>query len=446
MNDPFSITATIDGTVTATGGSLDPVCEPLPVAVLILAWTPAAPERCGERLLLRGRSVELNRVCAAFPGGRLDDREISRSHARLSAHGNVAWSIADVGSKNGTFVNGRQIDGNAQPLVQGDVIRLGDTLLVFTHAMFPSPPDFPVPEYIGSSDSAREIRSTIAAYASVPQAVLITGDSGVGKEVVARSLARMCRPSGPLIEFNAANASPALAASILFGNVRGAFTDARDARPGLFRAADGGTLFLDEIGELPRDAQAQLLRVLEDGMVLPVGGSSPVKVDVRVIAATNADLRDPAVFRSDLYMRLAQLTLHVPPVRERREDIPLLVASFAGGAAFSARSLEKMMLHPWPLNVREIRGIVAQALTGVQPGAGQVELSRQVIERMEGLAARFFGDTADDMPSAVTAAQVQNALRESGGNMSAAARMVGRDRAQFYRLVKKFGLNPDDFR
>lgn len=437
---------TIDRTVTSTGEGLEPVCDPVPVPALVLAWSPDCVGRIGERLMLRGRNVDLNRVAEVFPGGRIDDREVSRVHARLTRSSGESWSIVDLGSKNGTFVNGVAIGGQGQALEPGDVVRLGDTILVFSHVFYPSIPDADIPEYLGISDAAREVRSAISRYAASCLPVLVTGDSGVGKEVVSRALASLGRPKGPVVEFNAANVSSALAGSTLFGNVKGAFTDAREARPGLFRAANGGTLFIDEVGELGRDVQAQLLRVLEDGIVMPIGGSTAVRVNVRVIAATNRELRDPEVFRPDLYMRLAQLTIHVSPVRTRREDIPLFVAALSGGRRFSAQAMERLMIHSWPLNVREIRGIVAQALAVAGQGDGVVELPRVAIERMAELAARFFADTQEDTPSVVTAAHVENALRASGGNMCQAAKMVGRDRAQFYRLVKRFGLNPDDFR
>lgn len=437
---------TIDRTVTSTGDGLEPVCDPVPVPALVLAWSPVAAYRTGERLVLRGRNVDLNRVGDAFPGGRIDDLEVSRVHARLTHVSGDDWSICDLGSKNGTFVNGIAVAGAGQVLEPGDIVRLGDTLLVFSHILYPTIPDADIPDYLGVSDAAREVRSAISRYAGSGLPVLITGDSGVGKEIVSRALARLGRPSGPVVEFNAANVSSTLAGTTLFGNVKGAFTDAREARPGLFRAADGGTLFIDEVGELPRDVQAQLLRVLEDGMVLPVGGSTPIRVNVRVIAATNVDLRDAEVFRPDLYMRLAQLTIHVPPVRTRREDVPLFVASFTGDRQFSVRALERMLIHPWPLNVREIRGIVSQSLAEAGPENQPVELPRVAIDRMAALCARYCRDTQEDAPSVVTAAHVESALRSSGGNMSVAARMVGRDRAQFYRLVKKFGLNPEDFR
>ncbi len=438
--------AATDRTVTSTGEGLEPVCEPMPVPAVVIAWSPRSPGRTGERLVLRGRGVELNRLECVFPGGRIDDLELSRVHARLTRGTGDTWSIRDLGSKNGTFVNGVAVPGAGQLLEPGDVIRVGDTLLLYTQVFYPALPDADVPEYLGVSDAAREVRTAIRRYAASTLPVLVTGDSGVGKEVVSRALARIGRPSGPLVEFNAANVGSNLAGTTLFGNVKGAFTDAREARPGLFRAADGGTLFIDEVGELPRDVQAQLLRVLEDGKVLPVGGSTPVRVNVRVVAATNVDLRDPAVFRPDLYMRLAQLTIHVPQLRGRREDIPLFAAAFAGGRRFSVRAMERLLVHPWPLNVREMRGIVAQALAQVEPGDAPIDLPRVATDRMEALASRYRVEAREEGPSVVTAEHVENALRESGGNMSHAARMVGRDRAQFYRLVKKFGLDPESFR
>ena len=446
MEDTYS---TVDNTVTSTGAGLVAVREPEPAAALVLAWTHSSLDgtRVGETVVLRSGGVELNRTNQVFAGRRIEDCEISRAHARVLAASGGRWAIVDLESKNGTFVNGVAVSAaGGRILERGDVIRIGDTLIVFTEVMFPSPPDAEVPAYLGVSDSAREVRASVGRYAPSGLPVLITGDSGVGKDVVSRAIAASGRPSGPLVDFNAANIGPNLAGTTLFGNVKGAFTDAREARPGLFREADKGTLFIDEIGELSREVQAQLLRVIEDGMVMPVGSSRSVKVDVRVVAATNRNLRDATIFRPDLFMRLAQLTIYVPPVRQRREDIMLFVLAFSGGRPFTVRSIERMLTHPWPLNVREIRGIVAQALADAQDDGSPIDLSRAVLDRMNQSAAAFDRDTRPDPPATVGPAQVEHALRESNGNMSVAARMVGRDRAQFYRMVKKFGFEPDTFR
>jgi two-component system response regulator HydG len=367
--------------------------------------------------------------------------------------GSGGWYVRDNGSKNGTAVNGDPVVGpGGQSLESGDVIRLGDTLLLFCETLFPAPGDAFLPTYTGVSDSAREVRMAVKRYAESTLPVLVTGESGVGKEVVSRALASLGRPAGPLVEFNAANVGSTLAGTTLFGYVKGAFTDARESRPGLFRAADGGTLFIDEVGELPREVQAQLLRVLEDGLVLPVGGTKAVKTDVRVVAATNRDLRDGAAFRSDLYMRLAQFTIHIPPVRYRREDILLFALEFSGGRAFSIRAMERLLMHPWPLNVREIRGIVAQTVAEAVPGDAPLELPRVVLERLAKMAAEADADTRPAASGSSASAPVldvdtvRQALASAAGNMSVAARTLGKDRAQLYRIVRRFGLNPEDFR
>lgn len=440
---------TFDATVTSTGRGLVPVGESAPAAALVMAWTSSAPDgsRIGETAVLQGTGFDLNRASAIFPGGRIEDREISRVHARIFPAAGGRWAIVDLGSKNGTFVNGGPVPQDGGSVLDfGDVIRTGDTFFVFNEVMFPALSDAEVQGYLGVSDSAREVRSSICRYAPSGLPVLITGESGAGKEVVAGAVARLGRPGRPSVEFNAAGIGSSLAGTTLFGHVKGAFTDARESRPGLFREADTGTLFLDEIGELSREVQAQMLRVLEDGMVTPVGASKSVKVDVRVVAATNRDLRDPSIFRQDLFMRLAQLTIHVPPVRRRREDIMMFVMNFSEGRSFTVRAIEKLLVHPWPLNVREIRGIVAQALADAPEDDSPVELSRTVLDRMSQSASAFEMDTRPDNPLTIGPAVVENALREAGGNMSVAARMVGRDRAQFYRIVKKFGFDPDSFR
>jgi len=228
---------------------------------------------------------------------------------------------------------------------------------------------------VGRSPAIQQIRETIRQVAPTNIAVLITGESGSGKELVARALHELSPRRGkPLIIVNCGAIPEGILESELFGHQKGAFTGAVESRKGYFELANGGTIFLDEIGEMPLHTQVKLLRVLEDKEFMRVGGSQPLKVDVRIIAATNKDLQkavQQGSFRADLYYRLNAIQIHVPPLRERKEDIPLLVEKFAQDfcrennilfEGFTDGAMEAMKNHPWPGNVRELKNFVEKVI------------------------------------------------------------------------------------
>jgi formate hydrogenlyase transcriptional activator len=230
-------------------------------------------------------------------------------------------------------------------------------------------------EIVGKSPALSKMLSLVETVAATPSTVLVLGETGTGKELVARAIHdRSPRRERPLVKVNCSAISAGLVESELFGHVRGAFTDAVEARTGRFEIADGGTLFLDEIGDLPLDTQVKLLRVLQEREFEPVGSSRPRKVDVRVIAATNRDLeREVAAgrFRADLYFRLNVFPIAVPPLRERREDVPLLAYFFADrfGREFCKRieriapeTVDRLAAYPWPGNVRELSNVIERAV------------------------------------------------------------------------------------
>jgi transcriptional regulator with GAF, ATPase, and Fis domain len=229
-------------------------------------------------------------------------------------------------------------------------------------------------EIVGNSPALRETLRKVERVAATETTVLITGETGTGKEIVARALHdRGPRRGRPLVKVNCGAIPAGLVESELFGHVKGAFTGALQKRSGRFELADGGSIFLDEVGELPLDTQVKLLRVLQEQEFEPVGASRPVRVDVRVIAATNRDLEAmvrAGTFRADLYYRLNVFPIAVPPLRERREDVPLLVAFFLSVLAkrlgkplegFTAQSLQRMREYGWPGNVRELQNVVERA-------------------------------------------------------------------------------------
>jgi two-component system, NtrC family, response regulator AtoC len=297
---------------------------------------------------------------------------------------------------------------------------------------------------VGRSAGILEVYKQVARAATSQVPVLITGETGTGKEQVARALhQRSSRVSGPFIPVDCAAISESLMESELFGHARGAFTGATGGRRGLFEEASGGTLFLDEIGDVGPKIQAQLLRALQEGEIRRVGESTPVKVDVRVVAATNKDLKAKVIsgeFREDLLYRLDVVHLHLPPLRERKEDIPGLVEQFSslharGGvrAVVTPEALAGLMAYDWPGNVRQLENVVARALalniTGV--------LGPQDFPAPMGEAPKKLSGIAGDMPSLAELSRRYAALvlQHVEGNKSEAARILEVDRKTLYRLI-----------
>jgi two-component system NtrC family response regulator len=306
-------------------------------------------------------------------------------------------------------------------------------------------------ELIGGSASMREVQKAIGMLADTDATVLITGETGTGKEVVARAIHRHGRRSGkPFVAVNCAAIPGELLESQLFGHVRGAFTGAVSDRAGSFREANGGTLFLDEIGDMDLALQAKLLRVLQDRVVMPLGGK-PVPVDVRILAATHRDLAQAAregKFREDLFYRLGVVPVSLPPLRERLADIVPLAEHFlalaAGGGApkrLSAKAAGRLLAHPWPGNVRELRNAMERvAVLARRPviAADDLAFLRGEVpgsepDRLEG-----------DLPSAVArleTAMIRRALTACGGNRAEAARKLGIHRQLLYEKMRRYGLD-----
>jgi DNA-binding NtrC family response regulator len=286
--------------------------------------------------------------------------------------------------------------------------------------------------------------------------VLITGESGTGKELVARAIHfGSPRTSGPFVAVNCVAIPADLAESILFGHVRGAFTGATMDRKGYFELADGGTLFLDEIGDMPAALQAKLLRVLEDGRITPLGGTREKKVDVRVVAATNADLEasiSSGSFRQDLYFRLAQFPVHLPPLRDRPDDIPLLATHFlqlfAKEMGTTIPSVDPAVMtalsrYSFPGNVRELKNVIERAL--IECGGSRVQMQHIHVSKTQTTAPTpalalptESTEAVGDLPLNLEAAEnllIKRALAETGGNIAEAARKLGINRTRIYRKL-----------
>ena len=279
--------------------------------------------------------------------------------------------------------------------------------------------------------------------------LLITGEHGSGKELVARRLHRCSeRSERALVTINAGGLPDGVLESELFGHVKGAFTDAKEARRGCFELADGGTLFLDEIANMPLQQQAKLLRVLQTGEFHPVGSSRTRRVDVRVLAATNADLSEEVRagrFREDLLYRLNTIEIEVPPLRERTEDIPALADVFlARGATryrkslegFTAAALEALIRHRWPGNVRELEHAIERAVLMAE--GPRVDVSDLGLRQASGDATALLERMSLDEAEAYL---IQRALERADGNVSQAAESLGVSRSALYRRLARHGLS-----
>jgi DNA-binding NtrC family response regulator len=304
----------------------------------------------------------------------LTDRTVSRHHLEIRTTPN-GLLLRDLGSTNGTFIGELQV--TEAYLAPETECTLGYSRLLIGQRTEERQASIATQGHlgalVGASEPMRELYGLIRAVAPTPATVLITGESGSGKELVARTIHELSKRRGPLIVFDASVTDPEMVRNDLFGHVKGAFTGAAGAREGAFRSAQGGTLFIDEIGELPLELQPRLLRALENREVIPIGSDRPLRVDVRVIAATHRDLKammEAGTFRADLFYRLSVVPIQVPALREIREDIPLLVRHFINTLALNCRlsneAMEALQRYSWPGNVRELRNVIERAAVLLQ--------------------------------------------------------------------------------
>jgi transcriptional regulator with GAF, ATPase, and Fis domain len=442
------------------------VARPAATASVVLVFSggeilvPPQRHAPGRDGLLIGREVERG---LSLPG----DPRASRKHASVHKSPLGGLRLVDEGSSNGTCVNGKRVTEST--LVDGDVITIGDSLLVVSVEP-EGVGDEQLPELLGSSVAARRLRGLLGQVAPSDATVLLLGESGSGKEVAARAVHQLSGRKGPFVPVNCSAIPESLAESQLFGHVAGAFTGAV-ARPGLFRAADEGTLFLDEVGELPAALQPKLLRALQDHAVLPVGGTTPQPCDVRIVAATNRDLRTAVAgqsFRGDLYARLAEFPVHLPPLRERRDDVLLLLAHALGSPAprLEAELAERLLLYDWPYNVREVLALAKQlrirggagpyglalieAQLAAQPGPGVKAPAPApapvVAPDPRGSEEREEPRGGEEREPPPDRAQLEELLRRHRGVVTDVARAMSRSRKQVYRWIEHHGLDVEAFR
>ncbi|OFZ01464.1 MAG: hypothetical protein A2070_05975 [Bdellovibrionales bacterium GWC1_52_8] len=317
-----------------------------------------------------------------------------------------------------------------------------------------------------------EVYERIAVAAEVNSPVVIHGESGTGKELAARALHECgSRKSGPFVAFNCGAIPDSLAETELFGYVRGAFTDARDNKQGLFVRADRGTLFLDEIAEASPSLQTKLLRVLQEREVTPVGGTQPIRIDVRIISASHQPLLkcvEEGRFRQDLFFRIHVLTITIPPLRLRRFDIRHLGRIFAHKIAktngthfegFTQGAEEQLLAYPWPGNIRELQNRIEQAMVisgggilnaqslfpEIPEGLQEPEISKTLINLDEQSSLQKVLPSFFEAKSNFERSYLEQVLAAAKGNIARAARLASKSRTEVYSLIRKHGLNPDSY-
>ena len=403
----------------------------------------------------RGRRARVDRPRFVIGTGRaadlrLTDDTVSREHVRISLTPSGV-QVKDEGSTNGTFIGSARI-GDVL-LTSGTTLRLGSTTIALH--IEASPLELPLSagttfgQAMGESASMRHLFAVLERAAATEATILIEGESGVGKELLASGVhALSARRGGRFVALDCGAIAPGLIESELFGHERGAFTGADRARVGAFEAASGGTLFLDEVGELPLDLQPKLLRALEAHEVRPVGTNTPRIVDVRIVAATNRNLDDAASkgeFRRDLFYRLAVVRAIVPPLRDRPEDIlPLARALLCRIPGFERAEIPvdvEVMLtrYPWPGNVRELRNVMERyALLGPNPAAlFDASLEAPHTRTMADLSHLPFDEARRIAIDRFEGTYIPAVLERAGGVVSRAAQLAQVGRASFYRMLQR---------
>ena len=400
---------------------------------------------------------------------KLDDSAVSRRHCEIKVN-EQGYSIADLDSTNGTFVNGVRIASAF--LNPGAEMQVGNTRIVFCPLQeareLQISPSETFGSVVGRSIGMRRVFYIAETYAPTDASIMITGETGTGKEVVAEEIHRHSpRASKPFVVIDCAALAKDLIESELFGHVKGAFTGAASDRPGAFEYANGGTVFLDEIGDLAPELQPKLLRVLEKHEIRRVGTNAVQKIDVRIICATNRrmDLEvNEGRFREDLFYRLCVVNLELPPLRRRKEDIPLLARKFVsdlhGSDALDEivdfdAAMDVLRRQEWPGNVRELRNLIDRAFyspsrpidltaclnlgrLGRMPE--QAEPATALPQKDDEIGNRPFKEEKASLVDDFERKYIMKLLKRNDGNVSKSAREAGIERAYLQRLIKKFGI------
>lgn len=422
-----------------------------------LAVEVVAGPDAGASAEMEGRTLTIGTADTATL--RLSDPTVSRFHCRLTADGE-GYRLLDRGSANGTLLGNARL---REIYLDGPVdLILGDTTIRISIGTDEREISLSAEEAfggaVGRSIAMRELFATARRAATTNATVLLLGETGTGKDVLARAIHdHSPRARAPYVVFDCSAVAPSLIEAQLFGQVRGAFTGAEQDRPGIFELADGGTVFLDEIGELSLTLQPKLLRALETSKVTRLGSATPTSVDVRIVAATNRDLRadvEAGAFRADLYYRLAVIPLEVPALRDRPEDIPLLAAHFlrhilsSDGADLSwlrphlDEAFGSLVRHRWPGNVRELRNVIDRAAALADPRALLGDGFARLVE-----VKRSLGTSLTQRPPLATAREqfdreyLREVLEAAQGEVRRAAEVADVHPKSFERLLRRYGIS-----
>lgn len=402
----------------------------------------------------------------------LTDKTVSREHVKIDFESD-SFALHDLGSTNGTYLNGNRV--KEAYLAPGDVIRIGGSNIEFRafdeRVKIEPSSNEQFGFLVGKSLKMRQIFGILERVSQTNASVIIEGETGTGKDVVARSLhSESARRARPFVVFDASAVAPNLIESELFGHEKGAFTGAIKSRKGAFEEASGGTIFIDEIGELTLDLQPKLLRALEQRQVRRVGGNSFTDIDVRVICATNRNLKSEVSegnFREDLYYRLSVVKIIIPPLRERPEDIPPLVEKLLSDGKFNRKgdgsllvtrveddALKMLQRYQWPGNVRELVNTLERACSFVEGDTisrghldfvfSQMEHDEEGTERLVIDKDLPFKEAKQRVMEVFEKEYLESLVERNKGNLSAAAREAGIDRKHVRNLVKKYGIRTKD--
>jgi len=410
-------------------------------------------ENRGEELVVEKERVTLGRstVCDLT----LKDSSVSGIHCEVLA-GQEGFLLRDLGSTNGIFMLGHRI--RELYLRPGSEFQVGNNLIRFesldSMVKIPLSRNDHFGSVLGRSIPMREVFAVLERVSTADLPVLLRGETGTGKELLASAIhSYSFRKSRPFVVLDCGAVPADTIESTLFGHEKGAFTGAVDSHRGVFEEASGGTLFIDEVGELAVDLQPKLLRALEQQEIQRVGGVKPVKVDVRIVAATHRDLLalvDQGLFREDLFYRLSVVEVFVPPLRDRPEDVPLLIEQFLkeedrSDMRLSDDAMLSLQSHSWPGNVRELRNVMERASRLLEGGvieAADLHLDRQYGDRF---SLAVGGNLPYKEAKARLLAQFERRylsqlMKEHGGNLSAASREAGLARNHLRNLCRKYDI------
>ncbi len=390
----------------------------------------------------------------------LTDKTVSRRHVE-AVHEPFGVVVRDLGSTNGSFIHGQRFVEIV--LAYGATFKLGKTVIKLLPEEEEVQPELSDDDFFGNlkgeDPKMRRLFALLKDVAATEATVIIEGETGTGKELVAEEIHRHSpRAGGPFVVFDCGAIPRDLIESAMFGHVKGSFTGAHSDRSGAFAEANGGTIFLDEIGELSPDLQPTLLRVLDKRAVRPVGGNQYQQVDVRVVVATNRDLREEVAkraFREDLYYRLAVIRIHLPPLRERGLDIPFLADHFIQlysppgqpSLAISSEGMRKLQLHSWPGNVRELRNVIERSC--VLSHGDEVNLDDSFFKEdpAPNLGVRTdlpFKEAKGQLVETFEREYIEDLMTRHKMNLSSAAREAQIDRKHLRELIRKYGIKPKE--